>query len=346
MDDDDHNFDGSVAMVQIHCSPGDLQFDITKVHLSLERIQMDGDETMGKIETDVSNIKHSLQQTAQNTDSTSSQLQDLEDVVVKNQASLEKMLNDVRHQLSSVQQDIAASNAKLQHLECIGTIESSVLAFHNFMEKSLDHQKAILQCGSILYQKLSQEVAKTRGEIGDMVVGICQHISVFQESTINELTALQDSISQWPNSKHCPGQPMHPENATLLSELEMHMDLGWGPINHANHTHTDDFTEFELNSDKGSHGDCPPTSTSIVDDLSTTHCPVKSTSFTIAWCPSWWSRGASLKMVHAVGEVLVVVMVIWVVVNFWLMEGPTQIEELRTGERLLWQFCRDTWGTS
>jgi len=133
------------------------------------------------------------------------------------------------------------------------------------MAKSLDHHKAILQCGSILYQKLSQEVADTRGEISDMVVGICQHISTFQESTVNELTALQDSINQWPTSDHLHRQPTH-GNATLLSELGSHTDLGWGSTNTTAQAHDDVFTEFELNLERDSRDHLP--AGSVMDDPS------------------------------------------------------------------------------
>ncbi|KAG1881316.1 hypothetical protein F4604DRAFT_1922339 [Suillus subluteus] len=146
MDDVSHNFD---VMGKTHCIP-DWESDIAHVHLSLEKIQMESDEKMGRIEIDVSNVKHSLQHTTRNTDSASSRLQDLEDVVVSHQGHLENLLNDLRHQLNSVQEDVASAafNAKLQHVESIDTIQSSVLAFHDFMEKSLDRHKAILQCSS------------------------------------------------------------------------------------------------------------------------------------------------------------------------------------------------------
>ncbi|KAG1849378.1 hypothetical protein C8R48DRAFT_812849 [Suillus tomentosus] len=236
--------------------------DMAEVHLFLERIHMESDERMGRIETDVSNVKRSLQQTTRSTDSTSSRLQDLEDVVASNQAHLENVFNDMRCQLSSVQQDIASSDAKLQYLERIGKIESSVLDFHDVMAKSLDHHREILECGSILYQKLSQEVADTRVEIGDMVAGLGQHISTFQESTVNELTALQDTINQWPNPYHLRRQPTHHDNATLETELGLHTNLGWGS-NVTSRAHTDIFAEFELNLSQDS--DRSPTTTSVVD---------------------------------------------------------------------------------
>jgi hypothetical protein len=143
-------------------------------------------------------------------------------------------------------------------------IQSSVLAFHDFMEKSLDRHKAILQSSSELYDKLSQEVADTRGAISDMVVGICQDISTFQESTLYQLTTLQESINQWPASDHLHRQPPH-DNASLLSELGSHTDLRWGSTNITASAHKDILTEFEH--DLEGERDWSPTGNVIADIL-------------------------------------------------------------------------------
>jgi hypothetical protein len=49
--------------------------------------------------------------------------------------------------------------------------------------------------------------------------------------------------------------------------------------------------------------------------------------------------------------VTVVVIFMVHIVNAWSAKGPMQIEELinsttGTGERLMWKFCRDTWGAT
>jgi hypothetical protein len=159
-----------------------------------------------------------------------------------------------------------AFDAKLQHVECIDTIQSSVRAFHDFMEKSMDHHKTILRRSDVLYEKLSQEVADTRGDISDLVVGICQDISTFQESTLCQLTALQDSLHQleWPASDHLHRHPPH-NNATLLSELGSRTNLSWGSAGTAAHARQDALTEFECNSERDHNRS--PTGT-VVGDIS------------------------------------------------------------------------------
>ncbi|KAG1791793.1 hypothetical protein EV424DRAFT_1354776 [Suillus variegatus] len=257
--------------------------DMAEVHLFLERIHMESDERIGRIETDVSNVKHSLQQTIWSTDSTSSQLQHLEDVVASNQAHLENIFSDMCCQLSSVQQDIASSDVKLQYLERIGKIESSVLAFHDVMAKSLDHHREILKYGSILYQKLSQEVADMRVEIGDIVAGLCQHISMFQESTKQNL----DYILIWAEDP-------------IWSVTTFFWYCQVSNICTGIHTVVNTFRVLQ------EHG-APPSG-------------------------------------HVVG-LLVMVAIIFIVVNFWFAEGPTELMTATSlGGQLMWQSCRDIWG--
>jgi hypothetical protein len=113
-----------------------------------------------------------------------------------------------------------ASNTKMEPIERISTIELSILTLHNVIAKSVEHHKAILQSGKVLYQKLSEEVADTRAEIGQIVDDILQNISTFHQSTTNDLAALQDSVNRWPNSYLQPTIHNTMTNTTLLSELQ------------------------------------------------------------------------------------------------------------------------------
>ncbi|KAG2045590.1 hypothetical protein BDR06DRAFT_1015496 [Suillus hirtellus] len=158
----------------------------------MEKTQVVNNETFDSIQTDVSKIKESLKQTHKIAEGTSSRLMDLEDVVVSNQAKLEDMLDDVHYQLHYIENAIVASNTKMEPIECISTIELSILALHNVIAKSMEHHKAILQASKVLYQKLLEEVADTRAEIGQIIDDIFHNISTFHQSTTNNLATLQD----------------------------------------------------------------------------------------------------------------------------------------------------------
>jgi len=108
----------------------------------------------------------------------------------------------------------------MEPIERISTIELSILTLHNVIAKSVEHHKAILQSGKVLYQKLSEEVADTRAEIGQIVDDILQNISTFHQSTTNDLAALQDSVNRWPDSYLQPTIHNTMTNTTLLSELQ------------------------------------------------------------------------------------------------------------------------------
>ncbi|KAG1865064.1 hypothetical protein C8R48DRAFT_672363 [Suillus tomentosus] len=194
--------------------------DMTDVHLSMEKTQVANNEKFDSIQTDVSKIKGSLKQTHKIAEGTSSRLMDLEDVVASNQAKLEDMLDNVHRQLHDIENAMVASNTKMEPIERISTIELSVLALHNVIAKSVEHHKAILQSGKVLYQKLSEEVADTRAEIGQIVDNIFQNISTFHQCTTNDLAALQDSVNRWPDSYLQPTIHNTMTGTTLLSELQ------------------------------------------------------------------------------------------------------------------------------
>ncbi|KAG2096048.1 hypothetical protein BD769DRAFT_1394800 [Suillus cothurnatus] len=159
MSHEGHHSDGNGMLQSIFI------VDITDVHLSMEKTQVANNEKFDSIQTDVSKIKGSLKQTHKIAEGTSSRLMDLEDVVASNQAK----------------------TGRYAFIMCIVNFMTLKMRW------SVEHHKAILQSGKVLYQKLSEEVADTRAEIGQIVDDILQNISTFHQSTTNDLAALQDS---------------------------------------------------------------------------------------------------------------------------------------------------------
>ncbi|KAG2126780.1 hypothetical protein BD769DRAFT_1388090 [Suillus cothurnatus] len=229
----------------------------------------------------------------------------LEDVVASNQAKLEDMLHNVHRQLHDIE---------------------------NAMAKSVEHHKAILQSGKVLYQKLSEEVADTRAEIGQIVDDILQNISTFHQSTTNDLAALQDSVNRWPDSYLQPTIHNTMTNTTLLSELQSagsensacHAD------NITSHWHTLTYRPKP-----------PPLPPSLLRQQSfhSEH----------AWICCMLRHKSSFG--HTMLGVIILAKIFRNVVHLGFMKGQTQIEEALTltppsgmEERLMWQFCKDAWG--
>ncbi|KAG1722456.1 hypothetical protein EDD22DRAFT_962221 [Suillus occidentalis] len=182
----------------------------------MEKIQVAHNEAFDDIQTDVSKLRGSLKETHKIAEGTSSCLMDLEVVVASNHAELQDMLDNIQCQLQGIRNVMVASDAKLEPIERIRAIELSVLALHDVMKKSAEHQKA----SNVLYQKLSDEVADTRAEISRFVDDIYQNISLFQQATTNDLVALQDSVNRLPDSCLQPIQDTM-AGTTLLSELQL-----------------------------------------------------------------------------------------------------------------------------
>ncbi|KIK31620.1 hypothetical protein CY34DRAFT_111307 [Suillus luteus UH-Slu-Lm8-n1] len=231
---------------------------------------------------------------------------DLEVVVASNHAELQDMLDNVQRQLQDIQNVMVpvASNAELEPIERIRTIELSVLALHDVMKKSVEHQKA----SNVLYQKLSDEVADTR-------------------ATTNDLVTLQESINRLPDSCLQPIQDTM-AGTTLLSELQT------GSENSARHA--DSVTGHCLVDNEPAAG--------TVDSVLLRSSRFKFTTEPIISLLGHILDSMSCCMISP-QMVCTILMLGGIIVAMIFRNVVDQESSSGIEERLMWQFCKDAWGT-